>query len=114
MKVYHSVRVKNHGDVTLHLDFSGTRTEQDKCRIELPSPQSVYPKQSLSIPIGFSAFVADRFYAKIIMATKEQEFIIPVTGVGIKITLSNNSKQILRKETLSVVGYFICLFTSYL
>ena len=103
MKLYNSIKVINNGDVTLHVDFSSTQANQDTCMIDLPQPQIIYPKQSLAIPIGFSIFIVGRFYAKIVMTTKEQEFIIPVTGVGIKITLSNKSKKILSQERLSSV-----------
>jgi hypothetical protein len=103
MKLYESIRVTNNGEVTLFIDFSETRKEQGSCILDLPQPQIVYPRQSLSIPIGCTVFIVDRFYAKIIMTTKEQEFVIPITGVGIKITLSSRSKEILSKENLKSV-----------
>lgn len=104
--MFDSIKVVNNGDVTVFLDFSETPVDQGVLVLELPKIQTVYPKQSVTIPIGFSVFTIDRFYAKLRMDTKEQSYIIPITGVGVKITLSKRSKAILASENISTVILF--------
>jgi hypothetical protein len=95
---YETVRIVNDGDISLKLDFTKTKIEQGPCKITLPEPFSIAPKQTGECVFGFSAFTVQRFYCKIVICTIEQTFTIPVTGVGIKINLSQKSKALLQNE----------------
>jgi hypothetical protein len=100
---YESVQIFNNGDTTLTLDFTKTSIEQGSCQIKLPEPFKIPPKQTGNCVFGFSPFTVDRFYAKIVICTIEQTFTIPVTGVGIKINLSQTSKKILQNEKFATL-----------
>jgi hypothetical protein len=100
---FESVKIVNNGDISLKLDFTKTKIEQGPCRITLPEPFTIAPKQTGECVFGFSAFTVQRFYCKIVICTIEQTFTIPVTGVGIKINLSQKSKTLLQTEKFSTV-----------
>ncbi|KAJ3268590.1 Cilia- and flagella-associated protein 47 [Terramyces sp. JEL0728] len=104
LTVYDTVKIRNTGDVNLAVDFSSTVQNQGSCYVVIPEPLYVEARTVVSVSVGFIVNAVDRFYAKLSIRTKEQTYIIPVTGIGIKISLSQTSKEILARETFRILG----------
>ncbi|XJO75841.1 hypothetical protein BDV3_006456 [Batrachochytrium dendrobatidis] len=100
LRVYETVTINNGGDVTLHVNFSKTELQQGICQIIAPESIAIGPWQSAKCVFGFSAAVVGHFTANLLFDTKEQSFCIPISGVGIKITLTERSKAILENEQI--------------
>jgi hypothetical protein len=112
--------VTNSGEVTLKLDFSATKELQGKCNIIYAEPMEVLPGTTGHCRFGFQALTTDRFYAKICIQTTEQTLLIPVSGqsllivgIGMKITLTKRSKEILMTERFEMVDLLLIQLQNY-
>ncbi|KAJ3253609.1 Cilia- and flagella-associated protein 47 [Boothiomyces macroporosus] len=104
LTVYDTIKIRNTGDVNLAVDFSSTVQNQGSCYVVIPDPLYVLARTVASVSVGFLVNAVDRFYAKLTVRTKEQTYLIPVTGIGVKISLSKKSKEILAKENFRILG----------
>jgi hypothetical protein len=71
----------NHGDVTLHVDFSETELFQNDVKITIPDPFVIPPKRNHKCQVGFCAAAAGPFTCKIKFSTKEEYFELAVSGI---------------------------------
>ncbi|KAI8912727.1 hypothetical protein EDD86DRAFT_274387 [Gorgonomyces haynaldii] len=97
------LELRNNGDVTTMIDFSETELNQRNCTLQVPEPFMIPPNRATKCQVGFKATSAGQFSCKLKFSTKEQTFVIPVSGVGIKINLSKRSHEILTTEILPLL-----------
>nr|KAJ3422416.1 hypothetical protein HK105_008153 [Polyrhizophydium stewartii] len=81
LRIYETITISNGGDVALFLDFSATDAQQGDCQIVVPEPVTIGPRRSAKCIIGFAASVVGHFSAKLRFNTKEQSFLIPISGM---------------------------------
>jgi hypothetical protein len=98
LKIHDTIEIINNGDITLNVDFSKTKLDQNPCFITVPEKMTVLPHEVGTCRFGFVINTTSRFYAELMICTDEQAFIIPVTGIGVKITLSQRCIKLLQNE----------------
>lgn len=106
----------NHGDVSLDVDFSETdattgrpdspsRMRQEDCVFVVPEPMKVGPGRSVKCMFAITAKVVGHFNSNIVIKTKENTFLVPISGLGVKIKLTKRNKEILESERLPLVRF---------
>ncbi|KAI9095893.1 hypothetical protein DFS34DRAFT_166252 [Phlyctochytrium arcticum] len=105
LRVYHSMMLMNKGDVTLYINFKPEEPSGDRqCTITVPDQIILKPNRSTKCFFGIMANKVGNFMGKIKITTKEKTYYVTLTGVGIRIILTERSRRILDSEKLPAVS----------
>ncbi|KAJ3141473.1 F-actin-capping protein subunit beta, partial [Physocladia obscura] len=85
LRVYHVITLANAGEVVLYVDWDHIPDAQESnCSIHLPESLVIMP-------------------GKLVIKTKERSYVVPVTGIGVRILLTEKSRRILESENLPIL-----------
>ncbi|KNC96380.1 uncharacterized protein SPPG_08279 [Spizellomyces punctatus DAOM BR117] len=101
--VYHSLLLTNKGDVTLYIAFKPADSASQECSMTMPEPIVLKPNRTTKCFFGVMAKTVGPFNSKIAIHTKEKSYAVNVTGIGIRIVLTQRSKEILEGEKLTAL-----------
>ncbi|KAJ3333298.1 hypothetical protein HDU76_009624 [Blyttiomyces sp. JEL0837] len=112
LRVYHVLMLTNTGDVTLHVEWDQSpqsSTSPQQCLLTLPEPVIIPPGRIVRCIFGATALVVGELSSSFILRTKEKTYTIGVSGIGVRIKLTERSRRILESEnltSLSIPGPF--------
>ncbi|KAJ3205215.1 hypothetical protein HDU82_005341 [Entophlyctis luteolus] len=104
LKVYHIITLSNSGDVVQYVDWEAQPDAENSCVLHLPEPVTLIPGRALRCILGATAQTIGPLAATLIIKTKEQKYKVLVSGIGVRIVLTEKSRRILDTEKLPVLG----------
>ncbi|KAJ3071797.1 Ribonucleoside-diphosphate reductase large subunit [Podochytrium sp. JEL0797] len=104
LRVYHVITLTNSGEVVLNVDWAVLEeSEEPTCTIFLPDPVTIMPGRAARCIFGATAHKIGPISAKLVVKTKEKSHIVPVSGSGVRIILTEKSRRILESEHLPIL-----------
>ncbi|KAI9346790.1 hypothetical protein DFJ73DRAFT_466369 [Zopfochytrium polystomum] len=104
LRVFHVILLTNSGDVTLHVTWDYLPGyDAAVCTLTLPEPVAIPPGRIVRCIFGAAVHTVGPMKTGIKLITREKTYDIPISGVGVRIILTENSRRILETEHLATL-----------